>query len=427
MKKDGLLYSGSKMIRGRQHAAICSMARNVLEDAYTQIIGVNFKTGECVLVQDTEGYVSETDRVYDWTELSRAMLGRVCEEDQVKFKTFTTLGYFRRVVEQGMESDSFTYRNNVESKVSYRHAMVIPARETKWADTVFLYLKEMDETMKAEELRKEQLWTAMRQAQTEENRKEDYLRYFSQGMKVPVDAFIGLCGLAKEALDVGDVQKTGDYLRIAAETGKCARMMLGDIVQLSIRQEQRFSTRQNSFSLCSMMEGYRVFYEQIRMWDQEIHFEMKIDDRIGEEYFGDDSRLIQMLNELLSNAYQFSRNGGRVTLDVTLAERKEEKDLIEFVVSDNGIGISEEYAPHLFDFFSVGKHTKVGSRPGTGIGLPIVKMAVEALEGTIQVESKEEQGSTFRITVPLYRGGAQARAGKHSQQDYGCGRQRTKS
>lgn len=411
MKKEGLFRIGSKTIRAGQYTAICSLALNALSNTYLHIASVDYLTGECILVQDTEGFVSQMDRVYDWMELRSAMLGLIEDEDLEKFKTCTTLGYFRRVAEQGMESDSFTYRRKTEDHNAYMQTMIVPARQKKLENCVFLYAKNLDEATRAEELHKEQLWTMMRQAQTEENRKEEYLKYFSQGLKVPVDAVIGMCGLAKEALEAGDTEKAAKFLRIAAGTGKCARMMLGDIVQLSIRQEQRFSTQKNRFSLRSLLEGYRVFYEKIRMWDQEVQFHMEIDDRLCEEYFGDDGRLIQMLNELLSNAYQYSRSGGEVMLNVSLAEHTEEKDFIEFVVSDNGIGISEEFAPYLFDFFSVGKHREFGARPGTGMGLSVVKMAVEALEGTIQVESKEDLGSKFRIVVPLYRADLRRRQG----------------
>ncbi len=411
MKKEGLFRIGSKTIRAGQYTAICSLALNALSNTYLHIASVDYLTGECILVQDTEGFVSQMDRVYDWMELRSAMLGLIEDEDLEKFKTCTTLGYFRRVAEQGMESDSFTYRRKTEDHNAYMQTMIVPVRQKKLENCVFLYAKNLDEATRAEELHKEQLWTMMRQAQTEENRKEEYLKYFSQGLKVPVDAVIGMCGLAKEALEAGDTEKAAKFLRIAAGTGKCARMMLGDIVQLSIRQEQRFSTQKNRFSLRSLLEGYRVFYEKIRMWDQEVQFHMEIDDRLCEEYFGDDGRLIQMLNELLSNAYQYSRSGGEVMLNVSLAEHTEEKDFIEFVVSDNGIGISEEFAPYLFDFFSVGKHREFGARPGTGMGLSVVKMAVEALEGTIQVESKEDLGSKFRIVVPLYRADLRRRQG----------------
>lgn len=403
MKNEGLFHIGSKTIRSGQYTAICSLALNALSGTYMHVASVNYLTGECILVQDTEGFVGEMDRVYDWMELRSAMLGLIADEDLEKFKSCTTLGYFRRVDEQGLESDSFTYRRKTEDHSAYMQTMIVPARQKKLENCVFLYAKNLDEATRAEELHKEQLWTMMRQAQAEENRKVEYLKYFSQGLKVPVDAVIGMCGLAKEALEAGDTEKAAKFLRIAAGTGKCARMMLGDIVQLSIRQEQRFSTQKNRFSLRSLLEGYRVFYEKIRMWDYEVQFHMEIDDRLCEEYFGDDGRLIQMLNELLSNAYQYSRSGGEVMLNVSLAEHTEEKDFIEFVVSDNGIGISEEFAPHLFDLFAVGKHKESGSRPGAGMGLSVVKMAVEALEGTIQVESKEDLGSKFRILVPLYR------------------------
>lgn len=401
MKREGLFTGSFGRMRAGRYALICSSALEDLRGTYNSIACVNCDTDEYVCVMNVEAPTDAKRKIYSWSQLRDNALTTVAEEDRENFRFYTSPDHFRRVCEKGMESDTFTYRCKKNNLMCFMQMMIVPARDEKMQNMVFLYVKKLDESTAAGELHKEQLWNQMRSAQAGENKKDQYLKYFSKGMKVPLDAVIGLSALAKEALEAGDLEKTQKYLSIIAGTQKCARMMLDDIVQVSVRGEQKLSTRQNKFSLRNLLDGYRIFYEKVRMWDKDISFAMDIDDRLREEYYGDDSRLIQVLNELLTNAYQFSRSGDKVTLKVTLLEAGEDRDLVEFIVSDNGFGISEEYAPHLFVPFTMETKRDYGIRKGSGMGLVLVKMEVEALEGTIRVESAEDCGTSFRIVLPL--------------------------
>lgn len=401
MKIKELLTGSFGRMKAGRYALLCSSALEDLRGTYDSIACVNYLTDEYVRVMDVEDQRGEKRKILQWSVLRDAALATVAEEDRENFRTYTAPDHLRRVCEKGTKSDSLTYRCKKNDAMCFMQLMIVPARKKKMQNMVFLYVKKLDDSTAAGELHKEQLWNQMRSAKAGENKKDEYLKYFSKGMKVPLDAVIGLSALAKDALEAGDLEKTQKYLVIIAGTEKCARMMLDDIVQVSVRGEQKLTTRQNKFSLRNLLEGYRIFYEKVRMWDKEICFSMEIDDALREEYYGDDSRLIQILNELLTNAYQFSRSGGRVTLKVTLLEAGEDRDLLEFLVSDNGFGISEEFAPHLFDPFMVETKRDYGIRKGSGMGLVLVKMEVEALEGTIRVESAEDRGTSFRIVLPL--------------------------
>jgi len=112
-------------------------------------------------------------------------------------------------------------------------------------------------------------------------------------------------------------------------------------------------------------------------------------------------KLRQVLINILGNAVKFTDEGGKIEFLVGEIRRCEGKAVMQFVISDNGIGMSEDYLPHIFDAFSqenASFHSKHGS---TGIGMPITKSIVELMNGTIEVESEKGKGTTFTVTVTL--------------------------
>jgi signal transduction histidine kinase len=113
----------------------------------------------------------------------------------------------------------------------------------------------------------------------------------------------------------------------------------------------------------------------------------------------DPKSIEETLNNLVTNAINYSPDGGRVT--VTATGRGE---YIEIRVEDTGVGIPQEELPKIFDRFYRVKHPKTRQVTGTGLGLAIVKGVVEAHQGTIDVESVPDQGTTFRILLPAIRG-----------------------
>jgi signal transduction histidine kinase len=110
----------------------------------------------------------------------------------------------------------------------------------------------------------------------------------------------------------------------------------------------------------------------------------------------DRNRIIQILSNLLSNAYRYTPAGGAITLSVHAADSS-----IQVDVADTGIGIAEEDQERIFERFFRVDHPTVNQQPGTGLGLPIVKSLVEMHGGRIWVQSGVGQGSTFSFTLPV--------------------------
>ncbi|MDO4459776.1 MAG: ATP-binding protein [Clostridia bacterium] len=117
--------------------------------------------------------------------------------------------------------------------------------------------------------------------------------------------------------------------------------------------------------------------------------------------YGDQTKIREIFINLVSNAYKYTNPGGSVHVKVEeLPCDKEDYILLKTTIADTGIGMSEDYLPHLFEEFSRENNTTDSKVEGTGLGMPIVKRLVEFLNGTIEVQSKKGEGTKFIVTLP---------------------------
>eukprot|EP01029_Cantina_marsupialis_P026479 TRINITY_DN7143_c0_g1_i1.p1 TRINITY_DN7143_c0_g1~~TRINITY_DN7143_c0_g1_i1.p1 ORF type:complete len:209 (+),score=30.10 TRINITY_DN7143_c0_g1_i1:74-628(+) len=135
-----------------------------------------------------------------------------------------------------------------------------------------------------------------------------------------------------------------------------------------------------------------MFNTQIE--DKNIDFEFEVDSSLKYIYI-DEDRLKQIVKNLLSNAVKFTSAGQKIRFLV-----KDEGKMVKITVEDTGIGIAEDKLEHIFDRFKQVDSTTTRKYGGTGLGLAISKELVELLDGSIQVESKEEKGTKFEVLIP---------------------------
>jgi CheY-like chemotaxis protein len=118
-------------------------------------------------------------------------------------------------------------------------------------------------------------------------------------------------------------------------------------------------------------------------------------------YIGDDMKLRQVMINILGNAVKFTPSGGTVTFVVESVARFNGKSTLRFIISDTGIGMSQEFLPKLFDAFSQEDSSRASRYGSTGLGMAITKNIIELMNGTVSVESEKNKGTTFTVTVTL--------------------------
>jgi signal transduction histidine kinase/CheY-like chemotaxis protein len=237
-------------------------------------------------------------------------------------------------------------------------------------------------------------------AESASEAKSHFLASMSHEMRTPLNAIIGFSELelGKER-DGGIESETWENLEKIYSSGVTLLGLINDILDISKIESGKFELVPANYDMPSLIND-TVVLNIVRKGSKPIVFKLDIDEKLPARLFGDELRIKQILNNLLSNAFKYTREG-EVTLKIR-CERDAEGVWMTCAVSDTGVGIREEDIERLF-----GEYNQVDTRSnrhieGTGLGLAITKRLVEMMRGTIYVQSEYGKGSTF--TVRLFQG-----------------------
>ena len=251
-------------------------------------------------------------------------------------------------------------------------------------------IKSLDTNMKL-------LEEAVKEANAASRAKSDFLSAMSHEIRTPMNAIIGMTTIARREKDLERI----NYALEKIETASTHLLgVINDILDISKIEENKMELSCINFNLNKMID--RVCNVVLnKMLDKHQHFSLEIDPDIPKILFGDDQRLAQVIVNLLSNATKFTPEHGNITFITKLISVKNDKCVIQMLIKDSGIGITQEGQKKLFSKFhqaEAGTSRKYG---GTGLGLAISKSILEMMEGEIWVESELEKGSSFFFTVTL--------------------------
>ena len=265
---------------------------------------------------------------------------------------------------------------------------------------VFLrYRRQVNLFNKHQAAAREALQTALDAADNASAAKTSFLSNMSHDIRTPLNAIIGMTAIA--GANIGDTNRVKDCLSKIASSGKHLLSLINEILDVSKIESGRIELSEEPFDLSVMLKDLvDINRPQADAKRQKVIIRVK--DIVHEEVIGDHVRLQQIYTNLVSNAIKYTPEGG--TIDITLEEKNAGSAKIaqyDFTVKDNGIGMSKEYLPHVFDAFSRAERKEVTEQQVTGLGMPIALSAARMMNGDIEVESELGKGSTFTATVFL--------------------------
>ena len=253
---------------------------------------------------------------------------------------------------------------------------------------------EMRETLE----RNRALQEALAAAEQANRAKTAFLSNMSHEIRTPMNAIIGLNNIALNDPDLSE--KTREYLQ---KIGASAQHLLGiinDILDMSRIESGRMTIRHEEFSFARELEQVNTIVSgQCR--DKGLQYECRTTGKIDDYYIGDVMKIKQILINILGNAFKFTPEGGKVSFLIEEGPRFDRMATLKFTIADSGIGMSEEYLPHIFETFSQEDLSATNRYGSTGLGMPITKSLVEMMNGHIEVESKKNVGTTFTVTITL--------------------------
>lgn len=246
----------------------------------------------------------------------------------------------------------------------------------------------------------ESLQKLKEEAERANKAKSEFLSNMSHDIRTPMNGIIGMTAIA--SANIHDTAKVQDCLKKITLSGRHLLGLINDVLDMSKIESGRLSLNIEVISLRETMESIvNIVQPQVKSKGQ--HFDIFIKNIETEMVCCDDVRLNQVLLNLLSNAIKFTDQGGRINVYLSQEKSPKGPEYVRclFRVKDNGIGMTEEFQKKMFETFT--REDRARKIEGTGLGMSITRFIVEMMGGTIEVQSRQGEGSEFRITLDLER------------------------
>ena len=260
-------------------------------------------------------------------------------------------------------------------------------------------MKEMEESNKKLKKAKNITTEALQTAENANKAKTDFLSNMSHDIRTPMNAIIGMTSLIRH--DAGNKAKVIEYADKIDISSQHLLGIINNVLDMSKIEAGKTVFKYTDFSILDFItELNTIFHSQIDEKNQTLTI---IKENIRHEWVnGDQVHLMQIFSNLVSNAVKYTQEGGKIQF---LVEECETKSSVyakyRFLVSDNGMGMSADFKDTIFDAFTRAESSMTNKIQGTGLGMAITKNLVEAMGGTIDVESELGQGSCFEVLIDL--------------------------
>ena len=266
------------------------------------------------------------------------------------------------------------------------------------ADFFILLKSDTTEIQRKQIEQNARLKAALTEAKQANVAKTAFLSRMSHEIRTPMNAIIGLDNIALHEKDLTPTLK--GHLEKIGTSARYLLSIINDILDMSRIESGRMSFRNEEFSFTSFVYQINSLIDA-QCNDKGLTYKCDLRGDIGKYYIGDDTKLEQVLINILGNAVKFTDTGGTVTLIIECTAQFDGQSNFRFTIRDTGIGMSKDYLPRIFEPFSQEDDTTTSKYGGSGLGMAITKNIIQMMNGTIEVDSEKGVGTTFTVNVPL--------------------------
>ena len=240
---------------------------------------------------------------------------------------------------------------------------------------------------------------ALEVAENANQAKTNFLSNMSHDIRTPMNAIVGMTTLLQK--DCGNEEKVKEYAKKIEVSSKHLLGIINDVLDMNKIESGKTTLNYTDFSILEFVEQINTIFRP-QMDEKQQSFEIHVENISHEWIHADSVRLMQIFSNLLSNAVKYTQDGGHIQLWLEeLSSKSSVYAKYRFLVVDNGMGIEDSFKDKIFDAFTREENSVTNRIQGTGLGMAITKNLLDAMGGTIQVESEKGKGSCFEILLDL--------------------------
>lgn len=267
------------------------------------------------------------------------------------------------------------------------------------ANSIIIGFAERDKEIRREQEQSNELKAAYEAAEVANQSKSKFLFSMSHDIRTPMNAISGFTSMAKK--NVENTEKVTDYLNKIDLAGQQLITLINQVLEMSRIESGKVEREEKPVDISTSTSSlFTVLGEQAKA--KGLKFKHSLNNIIHNNVYADMAIMAQITLNITGNSIKYTPAGGLI--DISITENPQVRPgyaNFTFTVSDNGIGMSEEFQKVMFEPFSREKSTTVSKIQGTGLGMSIVKSLIDMLGGKIEVTSKLDEGTRFDVTIDL--------------------------
>ena len=394
-------YDISKEINLKNEMDMTNKLNNALACDYSTIFSVNLKEGIMrihKMDQNQNAHKLKLPDVIPFDDFfSRYIDSFVDEEYREEFHKIANLDNLRRRACCGDFNISIRFKSKPNKGGEENFEAVVLPVDANDRNIMVVGCKCIDKLIEREEYDKKMLMESREQAEMANKAKTAFLFNMSHDIRTPMNAIMGFTNLLGKYQD--DPKRRADYIHKIEESSRVLLSIINNVLEMARIEKGAVQLEESVWNAKLFNDTLFTIFEDM-MSQKRLEFSHNIDVE-HKNVFCDPTKLREIFLNIVSNSYKYTPEGGRIDMNtVELPSNREGYALFRTVITDNGIGMSKEYIPHLFEEFSREHNTTQGRVEGTGLGMSIVKRLVEIMDGTIEVESELGVGTKVTVTIP---------------------------
>lgn len=383
--------------RAKRKAGLYNDIMRVLGNSYYALYMIDLSQNQYFMLKGSDYIREHLPKKGSYDDLLDALREIVEDDTYQQFRAAFACDNMMELTKKRVRDFGGDFKRIFNQEYRWVHVQML-YDESLQQDTVVLGFKDIDDAKKQELSRMEFMQESLRSVDQMAKSKNIFFSNMSHDMRTPLNGIIGLTNLALGNLDHPD--RVEDSFQKIKNLSNQLLSLINDILEISKMEQGKLEIRNQKFNIRTNTEELVSIY-QAQIVGKKKQFDVQID--VLDEWVNSDwNRIRQILDNLLSNAFKFTKTDGRIWLTITEQKDNNSKyGKYRIVVKDNGAGMSQEFQHRIYVPFE--RETKFGAAnvAGTGLGMPIVHDLIIRMQGTIELNSILGKGTEFTVMLPL--------------------------